>query len=288
MIRRIPVHEKTVFAILMETIFGFRPRTARMRIYAISDLHTDFRENRTALERTPPDEHRDDVLVLAGDVADAEPVLRETLELLAARFAEVFFVPGNHELWVRGEPRDSMEKFRAVLRICDQAGVRTEPARVGGTWVVPLFSWYDRSFDVRGEGVEAELEAWADRYFTRWPDDVQRVDEAFLEMNEPNVRPYDAPVVTFSHFVPRPELVPPVRYLRFRGLPLVAGSLGIEAQIRRIQPRVHVFGHTHIDQDRVMDGVRYVQNHFRPAVSDSPFKLVWAPDGDAFGPPYFC
>jgi predicted phosphodiesterase len=261
-----------------------------MRIYAISDLHTDFRENREALERAPMSGHRDDVLIVAGDIADSEPVLRDTLQLLASRFGEVFFVPGNHELWVRGEQRDSMEKFRAVLRICDETGVRTEPARVGGTWVVPLFSWYDASFDVRGEAVADELEAWADRYFTRWPSGVGRVDEAFLEMNEPHVRRYDAPVITFSHFLPRPELLPPVQYLRFRGLPLVAGSLGIESQIRRIAPQVHVFGHTHIPSDKVLDGVRYVQNHFLRGSdgATSPLKLVWTTPDEAFAPPLFC
>jgi predicted phosphodiesterase len=262
-----------------------------MRIYAVSDLHTDFRENRVALERAPMTGHRDDVLIVAGDVADSETVLRETLELLAGRFREVFFVPGNHELWVRGEERDSMDKFQSVLRICAQAGVRTSPARVGDAWVVPLFSWYDPSFDVHGEGAEDELEAWADRYFTRWPADLGRVDAAFLRMNEPYVRRYDAPVVTFSHFVPRPELVPSVKYLSFRGLPLVAGSLGLEEQIRIIQPAVHVFGHTHIAEDRVVDGVRYVQNYFSRGSAGAPrteLKLVWSSDEPAFAPPMFC
>jgi predicted phosphodiesterase len=258
-----------------------------MRIYAISDLHTDFRENRAALERAGLAGHRDDALIVAGDVADAEAVLRDTLEWLAGRFAEVFFVPGNHELWVRGEQRDSMEKFRAVLRLCDQLGVRTEPARVGGVWVVPLFSWYDAEFDVHGEGVAEELEAWSDRYFCRWPAGMERIDEAFLQMNEPRVRRYDAPVITFSHFVPRTELLPPVQTLRFKGLPLVAGSLGIERQIRRIQPRVHVFGHTHIPADTVIEGVRYVQNYFRRAAAD-PLTLVWTTDDAPFAAPMFC
>lgn len=257
-----------------------------MRIYAISDLHTDFRENRVALERAGLAGHRDDVLIVAGDVADNEGVLRDTLEWLAGRFAEVFFVPGNHELWVRGEQRDSMEKFRAVLRVCDQAGVRTEPARVGGAWVVPLFSWYNADFDVRGEGVAEELEAWSDHYFCRWPAEIGRIDQAFLQMNEPHVRRYDAPVITFSHFVPRPELVPSVNYLSFKGLALVSGSTGIEAQIRRIQPRVHVFGHTHIPADEVIQGVRYVQNDFR-RTAHQPLKLVWTCPEPDFAP-MFC
>lgn len=38
-----------------------------------------------------------DVLLLAGDVSDDLAVLERTLALLTARFAHVFFVPGNHE-----------------------------------------------------------------------------------------------------------------------------------------------------------------------------------------------
>ena len=258
-----------------------------MRIWAVSDLHTDFRENRAALFARSFREHADDVLIVAGDIADGEAVIAETLSFLVSRFREVFFVPGNHELWVRGEARDSVRKFEDVLDLCARLGVCTAPARVGGAWVVPLFSWYDASFDVRGEGDEASLEAWSDRYFCRWPAAMGRVDEWFLARNEPHVRRYDAPVVTFSHFVPRPELVPDVRWLRFKGLALVAGSTGIEAQIRRIRPAVHVFGHTHIPEDRVIDGVRYVQNDYRRG-ADEPLALVWEAPDEAFAEPMFC
>jgi predicted phosphodiesterase len=233
-----------------------------MRIFAVSDLHADLRANREALERAPLDGHRGDALIVAGDVADREEVLRDVLGRLAERFREVFFVPGNHELWVRGEARDSMEKFRAVLDLCASLGVRTGPARAGDAWVVPLFSWYHRDFDVRGEGVEEELEAWSDHYFCRWPAGLGRPDEAFLALNRPRVHLYDAPVVTFSHFLPRPELLPEVRHLRFRGLPLVTGSLGLERQLREAGSRVHVFGHTHIPWDREIDGVRYLHHPF--------------------------
>jgi predicted phosphodiesterase len=258
-----------------------------MRIFAVSDLHADVRENRALLERIPATAYRDDALIVAGDVADRLSVLESALARLRERFAEVFFVPGNHELWVRGEEGSSVDKFHAVLALCARLGVRTAPARFAGAWIVPLFSWYDAAFDVRGEGVEAELEAWSDRYFCRWPEGAGPLDRLFLAMNEPRVHPYDAPVVTFSHFVPRPDLVPRVEALRFKGLAKVAGSEGIEAQIRRIGAAVHVFGHTHITEDRTIDGVRYVQHWLqRPAEGAPflPFKEVWAA-----GPaPVFC
>lgn len=235
-----------------------------MRLYAISDLHADFRENRARLDLLPRGEHRGDALIVAGDVADRMEVLEDTLGLLRDRFREVFFVPGNHELWVRGDPRDSVEKFHAVLDACTRLGVHTRPSRAAGCWVVPLFSWYDASFDVDGLAAGADLDAWSDFYFCRWPDAVDRPDEHFARLNEPNLRPYDAPVVTFSHFVPRPDLVPHPRWLSFKALPRVAGSLRIEEQLRRVGSTAHVFGHTHILEDRVIDGVRYVQNWLRP------------------------
>jgi hypothetical protein len=141
---------------------------------------------------------------------------------------------------------------------------------------VPLLSWYHADFDVAGEGVEAELEGWADRYFCRWPAGLGRIDEALLALNAPHLRDYDAPVITFSHFVPRPELIPAVRFLRFHGLPLVAGSAGIERQLRQVGARVHVFGHTHIPRDRSVDGVRYLHNPFRPVEGSSPLTQVWS------------
>ncbi|HEX6750377.1 MAG TPA: metallophosphoesterase [Longimicrobium sp.] len=260
-----------------------------MRIWAVSDLHADFRENRALLERIPADEHRGDALIVAGDVADDLSIVTDVLGSLRARFAEVFFVPGNHELWVRGDPRDSVEKFHAVLDACRTIGVRTAPARVGGAWVVPLFSWYDAAFDVAGEADHDSLEAWSDLYFCRWPGGAERIDRLFAEMNEPHLRDFDGPVVTFSHFVPRPDLLPPVRWLRFKGLPLVAGSEEIDAQLRRAGSSVHVFGHTHIPDDRVIGGVRYVQNHLRASGSGEGglLKRVWS-GGEESAVPLFC
>lgn len=235
-----------------------------MRIFAISDLHADFRDNRVLLDRLSASEFRGDALIVAGDVADRLEIVEETLGTLRRRFAEVFFVPGNHELWVRGDTRDSVEKFHAVLELCRDMGVRTEPARAGDRWVVPLFSWYHESLDVHGQGVRAELDAWSDFYFCRWPAGVERPDEHFAALNEPHLHPYDAPVISFSHFVPRPDLVPDVRWLGFKGLHLVAGSALIDEQVRRLGAQTHVYGHSHILEDRVIDGVRYVQNWLRP------------------------
>jgi len=63
------------------------------------------------------------VLVVACDIADDLRVVDWTLRKLRSQFGQVFYVPGNHELWVRDGECDSGEKFRRVLRLCDEIGI---------------------------------------------------------------------------------------------------------------------------------------------------------------------
>jgi predicted phosphodiesterase len=231
-----------------------------MRVFAISDLHTDFKANKSLLEQLSLTAYQQDVLLVAGDIADRLSIIAETLVLLRARFAEVFYVLGNHELWVRNQVGNSLEKLYKVIRLCDGLGIRTRPDSVGNLRVVPLFSWYDESFDVDGTADLASLEGWADRYFCKWPSEIEPVAQFFLRMNESRLNSSGGLTISLSHFLPRRDLLPPTESLRFKGLPRVAGCLELDEQIRRLGSSIHVFGHTHINCDLTLDGVRYVQN----------------------------
>lgn len=233
-----------------------------MRVFAISDLHTDFAKNWDLLEKVSLVEYKHDALVVAGDIADSLLVISKTLGLLRSRFGRVFYVPGNHELWVRTNNYHSVEKFNRILVLCDDLGIETRPARVGSIWIVPLFSWYDSAFDEDGSADTSELAGWADYHFCRWPVEIESVSDYFLNFNVRHIKVYDAPVISFSHFLPRRDLLPPTRKLKFKGLPRVAGSTALDQQVRALKSGVHVFGHSHINCDRVIDGIRYVQNVF--------------------------
>src|SRR5262245_27159009 len=113
-----------------------------MRIFIVSDLHTDFAENRRRLQEISSTSYLQDTLVVAGDIAVDLRCFDWTLRKLRSQFGQVFYVPANHELWVRDGECDSVEKFRSVLRLCDVIGIYTRPGRVGKNWIVPLFSWY--------------------------------------------------------------------------------------------------------------------------------------------------
>ena len=88
------------------------------------------------------------------------------------------------------------------------------------------------------------------------------VSEYFINLNESRIKEYDGPVITLSHFLPRRELPPAVEKLSFRGLPLVAGAPALDRQIRALNAVTHVFRHSHIDFDQMIDGVRYIHHAF--------------------------
>lgn len=232
-----------------------------MRVFAVSDLHADFPDNFTLLKNISDSDFKDDVLIIAGDVADRLERISSTLSLMREKFKEIFYVPGNHELWVRGESGNSIEKFHTILAVCQDIGVRTAPAGIGIFFIVPLFSWYEENYSREDiPNLDAELKAWGDFRYCKWPDGMSSVSDYMLSLNSTQVAPANSIVISFSHFLPREELLPPGDRLRFKGLPRVAICEGLERRIRRLGSSAHVFGHSHINLNVVIDGVRYIQN----------------------------
>ena len=252
-----------------------------MRVFATSDLHTDYRENVRWLEQLSRSDYRNDALIVAGDISDRFEIIRDTLQLLRSRFRHLLFTPGNHELWVRTVEYDSLEKLQRVLELCRELDVSTSPVRFDDFWVVPLFSWYDGIFDPELNGERTARQAWADFHFCKWPPEASPLPDYFLRLNEPNLKEYDAPLVTFSHFLPRADLLPPKEYLKISWLDSVSVCAGLDTQIRKLDSKLHVCGHTHTNVDHVIDGVRYVQNAVRypkeRTAASIPIKLIWNP-----------
>ena len=85
----------------------------------------------------------------------------------------------------------------------------------------------------------------------------------------------NAVVLSFSHFLPRSSLFEGAGGCRSLGK--VMGDARLEDQIQRLSSSVHVFGHSHIDVDCVLDGVRYVQHalgHPEDGVSEAYQPVV--------------
>jgi hypothetical protein len=167
-----------------------------------------------------------------------------------------------------------------------------------GVVVVPLYSWYhagwDREPDITHPDYKAVEEVmpfarkWGDFAFCSWPaymnvlqtkfastsQDNRELAMAFADLNEPFLKRAEATpeslplatgrrrtdtVISFSHFLPRQELIPEKRFMLEPQLAKVSGSDPLEEQVRRLQPDLHLFGHTHIPIDLTLDGIRYIQ-----------------------------
>jgi predicted phosphodiesterase len=234
-----------------------------MRVLALSDIHVDYDANARWVGNLSKDDYRDDLLILAGDVSHKPARLAWCLEQLAARVGRLLFVPGNHDLWVLGEPeeRTSLQKFREVVDIAERSGASMQPYLSDALVVAPLLGWYDYSF---GEPGEELLQLWMDYRACRWPDGFGPAEVArhFTGLNRSFVPPPAARVITFSHFMPRIDLLPARVSARHRVLDPILGSTAIEDQLRRLRPAIHVYGHSHINRSVEIDGVRYINNAF--------------------------
>ena len=83
--------------------------------------------------------------------------------------------------------------------------------------------------------------------------------ETVLEMERGSAFESACPVISFSHFLPRNELIPEKSKLFYKALPKAVGSDYLRRRIEDIKPDIHIFGHTHFSWDCYLDSVRYVQ-----------------------------
>ena len=243
-----------------------------MRLLAISDLHVSHRRNREALTGIPP--HPDDWLIVAGDVSERVEHLTATLAVLTARFARVFWVPGNHDLWCPPAAADrsrGQARYEELVGICRQAGVLTpedpyvcwppEP----DTYIVPMFLLFDYSF--RPAAVPADRAVpWAresgllagDEWMldpSPWPSRPAWC-AARCDLTDARLRalPAGSRTVLINHWPLRYDLAIPPLIPRFS---IWCGTTRTEDWPRRFHARAVVSGHLHMRTTRWRDGVRF-------------------------------
>ncbi len=250
-----------------------------MRLYAISDLHLHHEANRKALEALP--DHQDDWLIIAGDIGAGEKTLRYALGELRQRFAQLLWVPGNHDLWTSpkgGGPRGE-QHYDRLVEICREHGVLT-PEDPYVTWpgagkpylLAPLFLLYDYSF--RPDEITADsVLAWAAEQ------DVVCADEVLLHPDPYPSKPlwcaarcklseerlvqalatHPGETILINHFPLRREMAQLRRVPRFSPW---CGTRRTEGWHQRFRAAVVIYGHLHIRATHARDGVRFEEVSF--------------------------
>lgn len=234
-----------------------------MRLFAFSDIHIDYQSNLHWLQQISNSDYVNDSVILAGDVSDSLPLLEECFFLLRRKFSRVFFVPGNHDLWVLKDEADhSLDKLQKVIALADQYQVATRRERVGQTDILPLFAWYDMSF---GQPCSNLYQSWMDFRACKWPDELNchnKITEFFLAQNNDYLTPSTADVISFSHFLPRIDVMPFFIPKRHQMVYPVLGCERLDKQLRQAGSKIHIYGHSHVNRDVTIDGVRYINSAY--------------------------
>lgn len=231
-----------------------------MRVFAISDLHIDYTENRRWVDNISREDYKDDILILAGDISDLTEKLSKTFSTLSRRFHSLFYVPGNHDLWIKRNKREnSLESFEIIREIARDHGAIMEPGHFDKISIVPLFGWYDYSF---GMPKDELLPIWADYRACTWPEglDEKSVTNYFITLNEPVLNTTNTTVISFSHFLPRIDIMPSFIPMQKRIIYPVLGTIQLEEQIRKLGSQIHVYGHSHLNRSVKKKKVLYVNN----------------------------
>jgi 3',5'-cyclic AMP phosphodiesterase CpdA len=254
-----------------------------VKLWAIADLHLRHDANRRALAALPP--RPDDWLILAGDVGETPEHLAWALDVLTPRFAQLFWVPGNHELWAApSAPRETAgeARYHRFVEVCRAHGALTPedpyplwPGAAGGgvagVRIAPLFLLYDYTFAPDGVPPEQAV-AWA------MAADTLCADEALLDPHPYPSRPAwcaercrqaaerlaeaaadGAELVLVNHWPLRRDLAVLPAVPRFA---VWCGTRRTEDWHRRFGARAVVYGHLHIPRTTLVDGVRFEEVSF--------------------------
>jgi 3',5'-cyclic AMP phosphodiesterase CpdA len=244
-----------------------------VKLWATSDLHVGYKENRDAVEAL--DAHPDDWLIVAGDAGDTPAQLEWVLRTLTPKFMQLVWVPGNHDLWTpRALPPEQrgVAHYERLVAQCRRLGVLT-PEDPYPLWpgegplraIVPLFLLYDYSFAPDGVHPD-EAVAWAAASGLRSADEDllapdphesraawchARVVGAHGRLSA--LRP-DVRLVLVNHFPLRRELAVLPRIPRFT---VWCGTRETEDWHLQFNVEAVVYGHLHLRSARTIDNVRF-------------------------------
>jgi 3',5'-cyclic AMP phosphodiesterase CpdA len=242
------------------------------KLFAISDLHVAYPDNRRFVTALRP-ESADDWLLVPGDVGDLFADVEWTLRILRDRFATVVWAPGNHELWT--PTRDPVQlrgqaRYEALVGLCRDLGVVTPedpyPVWADAVTIAPLFVLYDYTF--RPPGCTTKEEGLARAYETG----VVCTDEQFLHpdpwptrdawcrervaLTERRLadRPGGLPTILVNHY---PLVREPTEVLWYPEFAQWCGTELTADWHRRFDARAVVYGHLHIPRSTSYDGVPF-------------------------------
>lgn len=118
-----------------------------MKIYALSDIHLDYKDNIDWLLKLASIDFKGDRLILADDISDSPILIEQRFRELSKRFKKVLFTTENHDLWTLNLPHQtSLEKYNIILKLAKDNDMTMDVIHIDSLSIAALLSWYDYSF----------------------------------------------------------------------------------------------------------------------------------------------
>ncbi|MDO5670393.1 MAG: metallophosphoesterase [Corynebacterium sp.] len=235
-------------------------------LWAVSDLHGAVKANTARIDEIQP-EDPSDWLIVAGDVAERTDLVVRILSQLRQRFAQVIWVPGNHELFSRSTDRhQGREKYTELVEAIREIDVLTpeDPyPTFGGVTLVPLFTLYDYSFRGPGMTVEQAVKAAHDRQIMMTDEfaiapfvDVRAWCWDRLAYSIKRLSLIDGPTILINHW---PLVQEPTLVMRHPEIALWCGTRHTRTWAERYNAQSVIYGHLHMPGVTEVAGIKHIE-----------------------------
>jgi predicted phosphohydrolase len=244
-----------------------KPRSLKFDL--VSDIHVDHWDGELDWENL----RRNDIVVVAGDVADTIERTKQELERLSKAYKTVLYIDGNHEFCEEiykgsGNTDDFDDRVRLAIAhlpnvhfLKDGVFISNGTAIIGrnGHWDYRLLDGVDVTEAQADVAEKLDFPAGSEKIFIKHAkQDAADLKQLVKELNEnPDVHS----ILVVTHTLPSAKLLPdlPVVPPHFSNLGSSELAGVLEEDIHH-KVRLWVFGHWHGVKDETIDGVHYVSN----------------------------
>lgn len=235
----------------------------------ISDLHTDLWDEDFNWEHraTSP------FCILAGDITQDRPTLIRNLKHLASCYQVIFYIDGNNEhVPYFGKLTSSYKHLTSRLEtIPNLVFLRNNVVIMNGVAFLAANGWWTFDFD-QSQNVEKVIEWYKEKWDNKITDkDINWIiksafsDALYLTSSVTQLQKHGdvQNIVIITHTVPDPSLIRHDIHLTNNPRFSVMGNSYLQSVLDAdVEKKIHTwcFGHYHLGVDRVINGVRFVNN----------------------------
>lgn len=243
-----------------------------MRIGVISDLHIDRYNNseeyipmfEDALIQTLK-KRQVDCLIIAGDISNnIDTTVSFISRIQSLTGMNLYFIPGNHDLWSGGEYEDSHALLNAYEEIPEC--LVNSPVILNDEWaLVGHPAWYDYTYASdkfsynRLEQRRYYGGTWQDKLNVDWQMSDPDVSKYFSRMIEKDLRKVeDRKIILATHIVTHKHFRVPMPHRLFDYYNAFIGTSDIDALYDRYNIKYSVMGHVHFRHHICEHGRTYI------------------------------